>query len=119
MSDKAIATCAFVTLGSTFGASVAPKEYCGNGKVPDFKLLIGTSLTFLSLSIMDNFSPKIATLLSASLALTAFSYWAVPVMICVAEPSSNMCKRCGSDQREGAVGKGADTTTTVVTINEE
>ena len=99
MSDKAIATCAFITLGSTFGSSVAPKENCGSGELPSFKLLLGTSLTFLSLSVMDNFIPKVATLLSASMALTATMYFAVPVINCYLYPNSSFCKECKSETK--------------------
>ena len=79
-ADKAIFTSAVITLGSTVGASVLPKDMGGHGKLPAAKLLIGTGLTFTGLSILGDLAPSIATPLAASIAITVLLYYGVPLL---------------------------------------
>lgn len=79
-SNRIILTAAMVTLASTTGASFMPEKYCGRGELPSPRLLFGTSITFAGLSILGDFIPKIASMISLSIALTALTYYGVPVL---------------------------------------
>lgn len=79
-TDKAIATSAIVTVGSTVGFSVAPEKWGGKGEFPHPRLLIGAGLTYLGLSILAAFAPGIAGPLAVTIAVTAFLYYGLPVL---------------------------------------
>jgi hypothetical protein len=79
-SNSVIMSSAIVTLGSTTAASMLPKEYGGKGEIPSPKLLIGTSLSFLGLSILGGFAPQLANPLSIAMAFTALTYYGFPVL---------------------------------------
>lgn len=77
--DKAVFTAALVTLTSTVGGTVAPEEYGGHGELPSARMLIGTSITFMGLSIITDIAPKVGVGLSVSIAVTALIYYGIPV----------------------------------------
>jgi hypothetical protein len=79
-ADGAVFTAGMVTLGSTVSAGVLPKSMGGKGQLPDAKLFIGTGLTFTGLSILGDFAPQVAKPLAASVALTAFLFYGLPVL---------------------------------------
>lgn len=79
-TDKVILNSALVTIASTVGFSFAPESIGGNGEFPHPKLLIGTGLAFMGLSIIGDFAPGVAGPLSVAVALTAFTYYGLPVL---------------------------------------
>jgi hypothetical protein len=79
-TERVILNSSLVTLASTVGFSIAPKKYGGNGELPPARLLIGTSLAFLGLSILGDIAPEIAKPLSAAVAITAVTYYGFPVL---------------------------------------
>jgi hypothetical protein len=79
-TDKAILSSALVTLGSTVSASVLPTKYGGKGDLPAPRLLIGTGLTFFGLSLLGDAAPSIAGPLALAIAMTAFTYYGLPVL---------------------------------------
>lgn len=78
--DSAILTAATVTLGSTVAASAMPEKYGGKGKLPSARLLFGTAIAFVGLSMLGDSEPKIAIPLAASIAVTAATYYGIPIM---------------------------------------
>lgn len=79
-TDTVILNSALVTIASTVGFSFAPKSYGGNGEFPAPKLLIGTGLAFMGLSILGDAAPGVAGPLSVAVAVTAFTYYGLPVL---------------------------------------
>lgn len=85
-SDQAILLSMTVTAGSVIGTAVYPpkdkhgKTLAGHDVKLTPRLLIGTGLTFASLSMLGNVAPAVATPLSLSIALTAFLYFGIPVL---------------------------------------
>jgi hypothetical protein len=79
-SDKVIATSAFVTLGSTVAASILPENMGGQGKLPSPKLLIGTGLTFIGVSIVTDVAPSIGVPLATCVGLTALMWYGIPII---------------------------------------
>jgi hypothetical protein len=79
-ADSAILTSAILTVGSTSAASMLPKEYGGKGEFPAPRLLFGTAITFAGLSMLGDFAPSIATPLAAAIAMTAMTYYGIPIM---------------------------------------
>lgn len=80
--DKAILTATIVTLASTTAGTMLPENYGGKGELPSARMLIGTSLTFMGLSIISDIAPKVGVGLAASVAVTALTYYGVPVADC-------------------------------------
>lgn len=78
--DKAVLISAVLTLGSTVGATAAPEKWGGKGELPSPRLLIGTGLTFMGLSILADLAPSVAAPMSAAVALTAMMYYGIPVL---------------------------------------
>lgn len=78
-SDKAVFNSALITLSSTVAASALPTKYGGKGELPRPRLLVGTGLTFLGLSILGDIAPGFAGPLSAAIALTALTYYGIPI----------------------------------------
>jgi hypothetical protein len=78
-ADKTVFICSTVTLGSTLAWSMLPKEMGGKGELPSARLLIGSSLAFMGLSIMGTFAPKLATGLSVTMAVTALTFYGIPI----------------------------------------
>lgn len=78
-ADKVVLSCAIITLGSTVTASILPTSAGGQGKLPTPRLLIGTSLTFIGLSMAADFAPNLASPLAIVLATTAAIYYGIPV----------------------------------------
>lgn len=79
-TDKIILSSMMVTISSTMAASVLPDKYGGRGSLPAPRLLIGTGLTFFGLSILGDIAPAIAGPLAAAVAVTALTYYGVPVL---------------------------------------
>lgn len=78
--ENVVLTSAMVTLGSTVGTSVLPTEMGGQGKLPTPRLLIGTGLTFIGLSIITDIAPAIGVPLCACVALTALIWYGIPIL---------------------------------------
>lgn len=78
-TDKIIMNSAIVTVGSTVAASALPTSYGGKGELPDTRLLVGSGLAFLGLSILGDIAPGVAGPLAAALALTALTYYGIPL----------------------------------------
>jgi hypothetical protein len=79
-ADKVVLTSALVTLGSTVTASAAPEKLGGKGELPHPRLLIGGGLTFFGLSILADFAPAIAKPMAVAIAVTALTYYGMPVV---------------------------------------
>lgn len=79
-TDKVILSSMMVTLSSTMAASVLPERYGGQGELPSPRLLIGTGVTYFGLSILGDFAPAVAGPLAAAVAITALTYYGVPMM---------------------------------------
>lgn len=79
-TDKLILTSGLVTLTSTVAASSLPEKYGGKGSLPAPRLLIGTGLTFFALSIMGDLAPGIAGPLAGAIAITALTYYGIPML---------------------------------------
>lgn len=77
---KAVLYSTMITLGSTVGASVLPKDYGGRGELPAFRLLFGSALTFAGLGIMADIAPGVAVPLAVVIAVTAFTYYGIPIL---------------------------------------
>lgn len=77
---RAVLYSTLVTMTSTVGASVLPEDHGGHGQLPSFKLLFGSALTFAGLSIMADITPGIAVPLSVAIAVTALTYYGVPIL---------------------------------------
>ena len=78
-TDKTVLMCSTLTLGSTLANSMLPKVMGGKGELPSARLLIGSSLAFMGLSILGSGAPKIATGLSITMATTAMMYYGIPL----------------------------------------
>jgi hypothetical protein len=78
-ADKIVLNCAIVTLASTTAANVLPAKYGGKGSLPSARLLIGTSLTFIGMSMLADFAPGLAGPLSIIIATTALTFYGIPV----------------------------------------
>lgn len=79
-TDRIILTSAMVTVGSTVGTSILPEHYGGQGELPSFRLLIGSALTFTGLSMLGEFAPEPAAGLAAAIAITALTYYGIPLL---------------------------------------
>lgn len=79
-ADRLIFTSALITLGSTTAASILPDKYGGHGELPKARLVFGTSLAFIGLSMLGDFAPSFAGPLAFVLAMSALSYYGLPVM---------------------------------------
>lgn len=79
-ADKIVLTSAIVTISSTVAASAMPESAGGKGEFPHPRLLIGSGITFLGLSILADITPAIAGPVSAAIALTALTYYGIPVL---------------------------------------
>lgn len=78
-ADKVVLSCALITLGSTAAASLLPESSGGKGQLPTARLLIGTSLSFIGLSMLADFAPRLASPLAVLVATTAATYYGIPV----------------------------------------
>lgn len=78
-TDKTILMCSTLTLGSTLANSMLPKSQGGKGELPSARLLIGSSLAFMGLSILGAGAPRIATGLSITMASTALIFYGIPL----------------------------------------
>jgi hypothetical protein len=76
---SAVLPAAILTLASTTAAHVLPISVGGKGELPPPRLLIGTSLTFIGLSMLDDPYPRLAGPLSLVIAVTALTYYGVPI----------------------------------------
>ena len=79
-TDRVILSSAMVTLSSTMAASILPDKYGGKGSLPTAKLLIGTGLAYFGLSILGDIAPAVAGPLSVAMAVTALTYYGIPVL---------------------------------------
>lgn len=78
-TDAVILTTAIVTVGSTFAASIMPEDVGGKGGLPAPRLVFGQALTFTGLSFLGAFAPQIATGLGVAIALTAATWYGLPI----------------------------------------
>jgi hypothetical protein len=78
--DKIVLTSAILTITSTTAASAMPTSAGGKGEFPPPRLLIGTGLTYLGLSILADFAPSLSTPLSVIIAVTALTYYGIPIL---------------------------------------
>ena len=92
-ADKIVLTSALITVGSTVAFSATPKKLGGKGELPSPRLLIGSGLTFFGLSIAADFVPKIAGPLSAAIAMTALTYYGLPILENYVTPGKNSTER--------------------------
>lgn len=79
-TDKIILSSMMVTVSSTMAASFLPDKYGGKGELPTPKLLVGTGLAFFGLSILGDIAPAVAGPLATAVAVTALTYYGVPVL---------------------------------------
>ena len=79
-SDRVILTCTMVTLTSTTAAHFLPKSMGGKGEAPPVRMIFGSAITFTGLAMVGEFAPEVATGLSISLALTAMTYYGLPLL---------------------------------------
>lgn len=79
-ADHVIFPATMVTLGSTVMGHMAPATIGGKGELPPFRQLLGTSFTFMGLSILGQFAPGLAGPLSIALSVTAFLYYGLPLL---------------------------------------
>jgi hypothetical protein len=79
-ADKVVMTSALVTLTSTVAASVMPEDMGGQGELPGFRLLVGTSISFMGLGILADFAPALAGPLATAIAVTAAIYYGFPIL---------------------------------------
>lgn len=79
-ADKIVFTSGMVTLTSTCAASLLPETYGGHGELPSVRLLVGTSFSFVGLGIMADFAPGFAGPLSVAIAITALTYYGIPLL---------------------------------------
>lgn len=88
-ADKVVLTSALVTVGSTVAFSATPKKLGGKGELPQPRLLIGTGITFFGLAILADFQPSIASPLSLAIAMTALTYYGLPIADNYLNPKKN------------------------------
>lgn len=79
-TDKVILNSALVTIASTVSTSLAPERLGGKGEFPAPRLLIGTGLAYMGLGILGDIAPGIARPLAVVMAMTALTYYAVPIL---------------------------------------
>ena len=79
-TDRLVLNCAVITLASTVGTSVAPSAWGGKGEFPHPRLLLGTGVAFFGLSILADFAPGVAGPLAAATAITALTYYGIPLL---------------------------------------
>lgn len=72
---------ALVTIGSTMGAEMLPTKLGGKGEMPSPRLLFGTAITFTGVSMLADIAPGIANPLAICIALTALTYYGLPLLI--------------------------------------
>jgi hypothetical protein len=97
-TDRLVLNCAIVTFGSTVATSVAPAKWGGRGEFPPPRLLLGAGLSFFGLSILADLAPGIAGPLSAAMALTALTYYGIPVLDAAFNGTKPTNTRNGSDR---------------------
>jgi hypothetical protein len=78
-TDKVVLTSSVITLTSTLAWSMLPESKGGKGELPSARLLIGSSMAFMGLSILGQFAPRITTGLSITMAITALTFYGVPI----------------------------------------
>jgi hypothetical protein len=78
-TDTTIFGCAILTVGSTFAASILPADIGGQGGLPAPRIFFGSVLTFAGLSFLGAFAPAIAKGLAVGIALTAVTWYGVPL----------------------------------------
>src|SRR3954462_10358828 len=78
-TDTTILGCAILTIGSTFAVSILPEDVGGHGGLPAPRLLFGSVLTFAGLSFLGAFAPELATGISVGIALTAVTWYGIPI----------------------------------------
>lgn len=79
-TDKVVLNSMLVTVSSTVAASLAPTSLGGKGEFPAPRLLIGTGITYMALGILADAAPAIAGPLSIAIALTALTYYGLPIL---------------------------------------
>ena len=79
-NDRVVLYSAMLTLGSTVGKSMLPSKYGGQSGLPSPRLLFGSALTFTGLAILADFKPELANPLSAAIAVTAVTWYGLPLM---------------------------------------
>lgn len=79
-TDKIILNSMLVTVASTVSASLAPASLGGHGQFPKPRLLIGTGVAYIGLGILGDVAPGIAGPLAIALALTALTYYGLPIL---------------------------------------
>jgi hypothetical protein len=78
-TDKVVLMSSTVTLASTLAATMLPKGLGGKGQFPSARLLVGSSMAFMGLSILGMGAPRLATGLSITMATTAMMYYGIPL----------------------------------------
>lgn len=78
-----------VTFGSTVAFTAAPESLGGKGELPAPRLLIGTGLSYFGLSILGDIAPRVATGLAIAMAMTALTYYGVPIANNYFNPQNN------------------------------
>lgn len=89
-TDKVILTSSLVTLGSTLAHSMLPDSLGGKGELPSARLLIGSGLAFMGLSILGMGAPRIATGLAITMGTTAAMFYGVPIADAFFNPESSI-----------------------------
>lgn len=79
-SEDTIITCAFVTIASTVGSDVMPKQYGGREHGFDFRHILGGMAAFTLLLIADKGAPKVASSFAILIATIAFLYNGTPLL---------------------------------------
>lgn len=77
--DKAIFTSSLVTLSCTMAGTMLPDDLGGKGELPTAKLLFGSAITFMGLSIIGDIAPPVGVGLAATIAITALTHYGVPI----------------------------------------
>lgn len=78
-TDKIILMSSTVTFGSTLAYSLMPESKGGKGELPSARLLFGTGLAFVGLSMLGTAAPKLAAGFAVTMATTALMYYGVPI----------------------------------------
>lgn len=79
-ADKVVVTAGTITLLSTTAHHILPGNMGGLGELPPTRLLFGTALAFMGISMLADPAPDVAKGLSLIIMYTALAQYGIPML---------------------------------------